>query len=40
MSVDFFTALRTFVTGLAPILGGSLDGLNAMSMDSSSTGTE
>lgn len=40
MSVAFFTALRTFVTDFAPILGGSLDGLNAMSMDSASTGSE
>ncbi|CAM2869994.1 hypothetical protein RHDE110596_04860 [Prescottella defluvii] len=31
MSVDFFKALRIFVVGLAPVLGGSLTGLNTMS---------
>ncbi len=31
MSVDFFKALRVLVNGLAPVLGGSLTGLNTMS---------
>lgn len=32
MSVELFTALRTFVNGLGPILGGSLTQLNTMSL--------
>lgn len=31
MSVDFFRALTAFVNGLAPLIGGSLTGLNTMS---------
>ncbi len=37
MSYDFLGALGSFVRGIAPILGGSLDGLNAMSMNVSSS---
>ncbi|EEN89021.1 hypothetical protein ACNAWD_03825 [Rhodococcus erythropolis] len=38
MSVEFLRALKALVTGLTPVLGGSLDGLNAMSMNSNSDG--
>ena len=31
MSVDFFKALTSFVNGLAPVIGGSVTGLNTMS---------
>ncbi|MDH6679048.1 hypothetical protein M2284_003264 [Rhodococcus sp. LBL1] len=34
MSYDFLAALRTFVMGMAPVLGGSLTGLNTMSGNS------
>ncbi|MDH6282451.1 hypothetical protein M2280_003682 [Prescottella agglutinans] len=34
MSYDLLGALTTFVMGLAPVLGGSLTGLNTMSGNS------
>ncbi|MGF7121776.1 hypothetical protein J2X34_002189 [Rhodococcus sp. BE178] len=34
MSYDLLAALRTFVMGFAPILSGSLTGLNTMSGNS------
>lgn len=36
MSYDLMGAMKEFVQGFAPVLGGSLDGINAMSMDFSS----
>ncbi len=35
---EFVRAMMALVTGIAPALGGSLDGLNAMSMNSYSSG--
>lgn len=37
MSYDLLRALNPFVKGLAVLLGGSLDGINAMSLDFSSS---
>lgn len=40
MSYDFLRALGPFVKGLAPVFGDSLDGINLMSMEFSSSDME
>lgn len=40
MSYDFLRAFNPFVKGIAILFGGSLDGINAMSLNPYSTDAE